>query len=1000
MFAIPSPGRVRSVTILATTAAVLLGLLAAFSPTPARAAPGDLRESPTEDVDCVGTLGCIVFAPWSGDEGGFVPTQEAWNLVPLPEDIAHDDWEGSGPGWYLLQQAGSSDSSDDPGMCLKVVPGGSTPEGDWEEVRDVADASVGLGSCDKNHNQTAVRFEPVGQGANRTVDAESWDPWTSNTDDAPRDDAFQLRTVHTKKSYRCIAPAPEADSWDLFGAVPCESGDRSTAVKIHRVTDDHDPGHKDEATRKSVTAHVLSAAADNAMAECRQEDDDGASEYTSHCVVRAVDPDTENALSVWTNPGSEDSSIRLGSLTDQISTEASRCAAGSGGSGAETFYNGGSAPVSTTIGVSTTSTVSESVNASVSVTTSFGGSLFGLIEASGSITVSAGYGKTWSDSTTSSQEMAWTVPPRRWATGVLTTTSVGLGSSWRFGPAADDPWILNNATLSQVPYSEDSSAQTPDASLMVYNSWQRKDCDANTPSTLADGHQIGVENVEADGKAPIVGDELRAEVAADRAWWSYAATDPTPVSLRYQWYRVRGDEAPTPIPGARSRTYTVTGDDVTDPEVLDRFGAYHIFVGVTDVAGARRFDSLEYTSVATGGVTEGPRRVAEGNLDLEIANPDTVATKDTRVDLAASITDGDGPVDGEVTLLDGEEELTTVSLGSDGTKRVWLPLTAGPHDLTAVFEGGDPLDGVRSSTVRTTVTAAPSTPELTARRTVTVDEEATLRADVTGAGPTPTGTVEFHDGPDSLGDPVTLDADGAATLDVPGLGVGGSRDVWVSYSGDDIYAGSQSEQTRQTAARAATRTRVKVPNLPTARGERTRLKGRVLAAGSDVPSGKIVFFADGRRVGAGQVNARGVAKMRTRKLARGKSDVWARFVPRSGSPFAASRSRASTHQVRRHESRVRGQLRDKRVRKRERVQVRGRVVLPDKRRVRRLRGKIWIAYDGRRYGLKRINRNGAFRVGMPARRLDKGRNRIKVVYRGSKRPSVAADTKRVIVRRR
>ena len=92
--------------------------------------------------------------------------------------------------------------------------------------------------------------------------------------------------------------------------------------------------------------------------------------------------------------------------------------------------------------------------------------------------------------------------------------------------------------------------------------------------------------------------------------------------------------------GIKSR-HVVNKSGIVDPEIIDRVGPYHLFVGVTDVASARRFDSREYYSLLTSSTVE-TRDDSDptGTLELTIANPDDEATNQTRIELQAEISGG------------------------------------------------------------------------------------------------------------------------------------------------------------------------------------------------------------------------------------------------------------------------------------------------------------------------------------------------------------------------
>jgi hypothetical protein len=143
-----------------------------------------------------------------------------------------------------------------------------------------------------------------------------------------------------------------------------------------------------------------------------------------------------------------------------------------------------------------------------------------------------------------------------------------------------------------------------------------------------------------------------------------------------------------------------------------------------------------------------------------------------------------------VTFLDGGSPIGTGSVTAGAASFSTSSLTAGSHTLSARFEG---ITGYLPSTSPTFVEtigkiATTTTVNLSVSRSF-FSRPVTLTATVAGTTGTPTGSVTFYDGVNSLG-AVGLTA-GSASLTTSAL-VTGSHNISSIYAGNGTYAGSTS----------------------------------------------------------------------------------------------------------------------------------------------------------------------------------------------------------------
>jgi large repetitive protein len=234
---------------------------------------------------------------------------------------------------------------------------------------------------------------------------------------------------------------------------------------------------------------------------------------------------------------------------------------------------------------------------------------------------------------------------------------------------------------------------------------------------------------------------------------------------------------------------------------------------------------------------------------------------------------------GTVSFLDGATQIGTGTLaGNPGVATFTTSaLNVGTHPITANY-AGDSKNGPSSSlplsqvvnqaATATTVTAAPSPGIAGGPETITATVKVT-----SGAG-TPTGTVTFTSGTAQLGSAPVSNA-GTATI-TPALGQG-SYQIVATYSGDANDLGSVSAPLPLTVAQAISLTALNITPNPALVLVPITFTANVASNGG-TPTGNVNFLANGNVIGAGTLNASGVATFATSTLVAGTYSITAVYA--------------------------------------------------------------------------------------------------------------------------
>jgi uncharacterized repeat protein (TIGR01451 family) len=179
-------------------------------------------------------------------------------------------------------------------------------------------------------------------------------------------------------------------------------------------------------------------------------------------------------------------------------------------------------------------------------------------------------------------------------------------------------------------------------------------------------------------------------------------------------------------------------------------------------------------------------------------NPSTYGQSLT---FTATVTSSSGNVvSGSVTFYNGSKALGTTALNSSGVSSFTTSrqaLIAGSHAIKAVYGGSATYKSSTSPHLNQVINAEPTTTSLSSSPDPSsVGQMVTFTAVVKTAVGTPTGTVVFQDGSNSIGT-ATLDSSGTAQLGTSSLAAG-QHSITAQYGGSNNYAASTSAVLTQT----------------------------------------------------------------------------------------------------------------------------------------------------------------------------------------------------------
>jgi hypothetical protein len=307
-------------------------------------------------------------------------------------------------------------------------------------------------------------------------------------------------------------------------------------------------------------------------------------------------------------------------------------------------------------------------------------------------------------------------------------------------------------------------------------------------------------------------------------------------------------------------------------------------VGSHTITAVYSGDSVNSSSVSPGVSVA----VAKAPSAISLTSTSTSITQGQSVTFTATVSGN--LLSGTIGFMDGSTSLGVVAINACTATLTTSALSAGTHNITAVYSGDANNQGSTSTVLTETVTPiinASSTSLSASTTSLTAGQSVTLTATVTGSSPT--GTVQFKDGATALGSPVALNTN-QASLSTNLLSVG-SHSITAVFSGDAANSASTSSEVVinvTTVVSALSLTSSKATSSP---GESVTFTATV---SGQSPSGSVQFKDGSTSLGSATINA-GIATFSTTALSAGTHSITAAY---SGDAYnSASVSAAITQTV-------------------------------------------------------------------------------------------------------
>ena len=257
----------------------------------------------------------------------------------------------------------------------------------------------------------------------------------------------------------------------------------------------------------------------------------------------------------------------------------------------------------------------------------------------------------------------------------------------------------------------------------------------------------------------------------------------------------------------------------------------------------------------------------------------TLSFTDT-LDAALSVSLDSSDCGGTVSATGNTVTLSGGSL-SAGPDACTIAVTVDPDSVGTFTNTTANLSAVNNliiSGVNATLTVNPAsttTTVTTAPNPSAFGQAVTITATVASGAGTPTGAVEFFDGPTSLGT-ATLGAGGQASIVTSALSAG-SHTITAAYLGSAAFAGSASPGHTHTVGQIATTTTLGASPNPSDYGQPVTLTATVTAS-TGTPTGTVEFFDGVASLGTATLGAGGQAVLVTSTLPVGTRSLTAEYA--------------------------------------------------------------------------------------------------------------------------
>ena len=249
-----------------------------------------------------------------------------------------------------------------------------------------------------------------------------------------------------------------------------------------------------------------------------------------------------------------------------------------------------------------------------------------------------------------------------------------------------------------------------------------------------------------------------------------------------------------------------------------------------------------YSGDANANASGGSIQLAVGKMAassyIAVAPPTSVYGAQVTLDALTLGAQGAAPPTGTVTFFEGAAALATVPVGSDGRAKLVVPgaqigaFAVGSHTVSATYNGDTNYGS--SAAAATTFTIGRASAQIgvsSDRNPASPGQSMTFTASISASAglPTPTGSVQWSDGPSSLGI-AALNGGKAVWM---GSLPAGLHAITASYSGDATFSTATSAVYSQTVSKLGTATALSV-------AANTLIAAVTPAsAGSGIPTGSV-----------------------------------------------------------------------------------------------------------------------------------------------------------------
>ncbi len=231
---------------------------------------------------------------------------------------------------------------------------------------------------------------------------------------------------------------------------------------------------------------------------------------------------------------------------------------------------------------------------------------------------------------------------------------------------------------------------------------------------------------------------------------------------------------------------------------------------------------------------------------------------------------------GSVTFMDGTRSLGTFTLDASGVASTPMEnLAGGPHTITAAYSGSAGFAAGSSTELDQLVNPATTSTALTpSAATDTFGETETLRANVTSAAGSPTGSVAFMDGSKTLAT-MPLDSSGVATYSASNLTIGAHNLVAVYTTDSGNFASSTSSSLALSVDQASTTTILTSSTATPVPGQLEIFTATVapVSPGAGSPTGSVVFHDGSTVIGTAPITSGGAASITVTLSGAGQAHV-------------------------------------------------------------------------------------------------------------------------------